>query len=215
VRPSVFRTGALVLSALAAISIGGCAGSSELEGPRVSTISELTVGPCASLDWPVSGPLSSPFGARWGHRHEGIDLAVAEGTPVHAACDGVVAYAGHRLRGYGNLVILKHAGALSTVYAHNRTLLVREGERVGRGQVIALSGQTGHATAPHVHFEVREDARPVDPLKYLHEPGPAPRLAQGSHPRRAGLSQARHPLQGRHPAHRSRPLVPPLHRPAR
>ena len=119
------------------------------------------------MDWPAEGPLSSGFGRRDGKPHEGIDLAVPEGTPVHAVCDGVVVYSGAKLRGYGRLVIVQHAGNLSTVYAHNSRLLVREGEPVTRGRVIALSGQTGRATAPHLHFEVRRDARPEDPLKYL------------------------------------------------
>jgi murein DD-endopeptidase MepM/ murein hydrolase activator NlpD len=115
----------------------------------------------------VSGTLSSPFGRREGQPHDGIDLAVPEGTPVRAACDGRVAYAGDRLRGYGRLVIVAHAGGLATVYAHNSRLEVQEGEPVARGQEIARSGQTGRASAPHVHFEVRRDNHPEDPLKYL------------------------------------------------
>jgi murein DD-endopeptidase MepM/ murein hydrolase activator NlpD len=136
------------------------------EAPR-STIRDVSLAPCAQLDWPVDGPLSSGFGRRDGRPHEGIDLAVPDGTPVRAAAGGVVAYAGDRLRGYGRLVIVAHAGGLSTVYAHNSRLLVREGEPVARGRVVALSGHSGHVTAPHVHFEVRRDARPEDPLKYL------------------------------------------------
>jgi murein DD-endopeptidase MepM/ murein hydrolase activator NlpD len=126
----------------------------------------LAAGPCARLSWPVDAPLSSPFGPRDGRAHDGIDLAAVEGTPVRAACDGVVAYAGDKLRGYGKLVILAHAG-LVTVYAHNRALVVKEGDAVARGQEIARSGATGHVTAPHLHFEVRRDNRPDDPLKYL------------------------------------------------
>jgi murein DD-endopeptidase MepM/ murein hydrolase activator NlpD len=148
----------------------GCA-ASEAEAPRGSVIRDLTATAtardCGAMEWPVDGPLSSGFGRRDGRAHDGIDLAVAEGTPVRAACDGTVAYAGDRLRGYGRLVIVAHAPGLATVYAHNSRLLVREGDAVRRGGVIALSGQTGHATAPHVHFEVRKDDRPRDPLKYL------------------------------------------------
>jgi murein DD-endopeptidase MepM/ murein hydrolase activator NlpD len=149
---------------------GGCAESLP-ELPR-SRIRVYTVGDCTLLSWPVDGPLSSPFGRRDGRPHDGIDLAVAAGTPVHAACDGTVAYVGERLRGYGRLVLVQHAGPLVTVYAHNRALLVREGEAVTRGQTIALSGATGRVTAPHLHFEVRQDNRPEDPLKYL-----APRVS--------------------------------------
>lgn len=119
------------------------------------------------LEWPVIAPLSSPFGWRDGRPHDGIDLAVPDGTPVRAADDGAVAFAGDRLRGYGRLVILEHAGGLVTVYAHNEALLVAEGERVARGQVIARSGHTGRVTAPHLHFEVRAGGRAVDPLPWL------------------------------------------------
>jgi murein DD-endopeptidase MepM/ murein hydrolase activator NlpD len=140
--------------------------------PQTSTIREIheaTIreADCARLDWPADGPVSSPFGRREGQPHEGIDLAVAEGTPVRAACAGRVAYAGDKLRGYGRLIIVAHAGGLATVYAHNSRLEVKEGDVIARGQEIARSGQTGRATAPHVHFEVRRDNRPEDPLKYL------------------------------------------------
>lgn len=152
--------------------LAGCAESAPEE--RTSRIRVFTVaapaaanGDCARLSWPVDGPLSSPFGERDGKRHEGIDLSVPTGTPVHAACDGIVAYAGDRLRGYGRLVIVQHAPPLVTVYAHNSELEVKEGDRVTRGQELARSGATGHVTAPHVHFEVRRDNRPDDPLKYL------------------------------------------------
>jgi murein DD-endopeptidase MepM/ murein hydrolase activator NlpD len=160
--------------ALAAVAaaLAGCAATVE-ETAAVSTIRELTVtpadvtAPCAAMLWPVDAPISSPFGRRDGREHAGIDLAVASDTPVRAACDGVVAYAGNGLRGYGNLVVLRHEGQLATMYAHNSALLVHEGELVLRGQVIARSGQTGHATAPHLHFEVRKDSIARDPLGYL------------------------------------------------
>ena len=123
--------------------------------------------PAGQLGWPVDAAISSPFGWRDGRPHQGIDLVVPDGTPVRAAGDGVVAYAGDRIRGYGRLVIVEHAGGLVTVYAHNEALLVVEGQLVSRAQVIARSGHTGHVTAPHVHFEVRVGGRPVDPLPYL------------------------------------------------
>jgi murein DD-endopeptidase MepM/ murein hydrolase activator NlpD len=178
------RAGAgVAAAALAAAVAAGCAPLVE-EAPRTSTIRELTVrdvleapperappalaGDCSML-WPVDGTLSSPFGSRDGrnHEHEGIDVAVAEDTPVRAACDGMVTYAGNGLRGYGNVVIVQHAGGLATVYAHNRALEVRVGDPVARGQEIARSGQTGHATAPHLHFEVRLGSIARDPLGYL------------------------------------------------
>lgn len=121
---------------------------------RVSTLSEVTSS-CGPLGWPVEAEVSSGFGTRDGKPHLGIDLVVPEGVPVLAACDGVVRYAGETLRGYGRTVLVEHEGGLVTAYAHNRRLLVRVGEQVTRGQTLALSGQTGRVTAPHVHFEVR------------------------------------------------------------
>jgi murein DD-endopeptidase MepM/ murein hydrolase activator NlpD len=110
--------------------------------------------------------LISGFGERERDKHEGIDLACPEGTPVHAADDGVVLFAGEK-RGYGKLVLLAHDGDLVTVYAHNSENEVSQGDRVSRGEVIARVGRTGNATGPHVHFEVRVGARPHDPLGFL------------------------------------------------
>jgi lipoprotein NlpD len=192
----VARGGLAAAVVLGAFASGGCGGF-EAEAPRTSRIRVVSVssagaspsarigaGPCADMAWPVDGVLSSTFGQRDGRPHEGIDLAVGEDTPVRAACDGVVAYAGDRLRGYGRLVILEHGAGLTTVYAHNHALRVREGERVAKGGVIALSGQTGHATAPHVHFEVRQDSRPRDPLEYLPPRTPARVATQARRARR-------------------------------
>ena len=133
---------------------------------RVSTLREITSS-CGSLGWPVEAEVSSGFGPRDGKPHLGIDLVVPEGVPVLAACDGVVRYVGETLRGYGRMVLVEHEGGLVTAYAHNERLLVQVGERVLRGQTLALSGQTGRVTAPHVHFEVRTggvNGRAVDPL---------------------------------------------------
>ncbi len=118
------------------------------------------------LSWPVSGPVTSGFGIRWGHMHEGIDIAVGTGTPVHAAEAGTVIYAGW-MEGYGNIVVIDHGNGLSTAYGHNSSLASSPGQSVAAGQVIAYSGSTGHSTGPHVHFEVRVDGSPVDPLGYL------------------------------------------------
>jgi murein DD-endopeptidase MepM/ murein hydrolase activator NlpD len=116
--------------------------------------------------WPVSGPVTSPFGWRWGRMHEGIDIAVPSGTPVHASAAGTVIYAGW-MEGYGNFVILDHGGGIATAYGHNTSVAVAVGQTVSQGQVIAYSGSTGHSTGPHVHFEVRVNGSAVDPLGYL------------------------------------------------
>jgi murein DD-endopeptidase MepM/ murein hydrolase activator NlpD len=118
------------------------------------------------LMWPVSGPVTSGFGWRWGRMHEGIDIAVGSGTPVHAAQSGRVIVAGW-MGGYGNLVVIDHGGGLSTAYGHNNSFAVGSGQSVSQGQVVAYSGNTGNSTGPHVHFEVRVNGSPVDPLGYL------------------------------------------------
>jgi murein DD-endopeptidase MepM/ murein hydrolase activator NlpD len=120
----------------------------------------------SGLIWPVNGPVTSGFGMRWGRMHTGIDIAVPTGTPVHASASGVVVFAGW-MSGYGNLVAIDHGGGLATAYAHNSSLLVSVGQKVSQGEVISLSGSTGHSTGPHVHFEVRVNGVPVDPLQYL------------------------------------------------
>lgn len=122
--------------------------------------------PGATLSWPVSGPVTSGFGPRWGRMHEGIDIAVSTGTPVRAAAAGTVIYVGW-LGGYGNLVVVDHGGGLSTAYAHNSSFSVGQGATVGAGAAIALSGNTGNSSGPHVHFEVRVNGSAVDPLRYL------------------------------------------------
>ena len=125
------------------------------------------------FSWPVvAGTLSSPFGVRGGVMHEGIDIAAPAGTPIHAADEGSVIFAG-RLHGYGNVVIVQHDGGYVTVYGHNQRNLVREGLRVSRGEEIAELGATGRASGPHLHFEVRYNNRPQNPMGYLPEPGPS------------------------------------------
>lgn len=118
------------------------------------------------LGWPVSGSVTSGFGPRWGRTHEGIDIAVPEGTPVRAAAAGTVIHAGW-LGGYGNLVVVDHGGGLSTAYAHNSALGASVGQSVAAGEVVAYSGNTGNSSGPHVHFEVRVGGSAVDPLGYL------------------------------------------------
>lgn len=122
--------------------------------------------PSASgLIWPVNGPVVSPFGMRWGRLHAGIDIAVGYGTPIHAAASGTVIFAGW-MGGYGNFVIIDHGGGLSTGYAHQSSIAVGGGT-VSQGQVIGYVGCTGHCFGPHLHFEVRVNGTPVDPLGYL------------------------------------------------
>jgi murein DD-endopeptidase MepM/ murein hydrolase activator NlpD len=125
-------------------------------------------GGAAGFRWPVRGRVIAGFGPKAnGLQNDGINVAVPEGTPVKAAEDGVVAYAGNELKGYGNLVLVRHSNGFVTAYAHASELLVKRGDAVKRGQVIAKSGQTGSVTAPQLHFEIRKGATPVDPSQYL------------------------------------------------
>ncbi len=120
----------------------------------------------SGLMWPVNGPVVSRFGMRWGRMHEGWDIAVPAGTPIHAAQSGVVTYAGW-MSGYGNIVIVQHAGSLSTAYGHQSRLGSSVGQIVTQGQVIGFVGCTGHCFGDHVHFETRINGNAVDPDNYL------------------------------------------------
>ena len=120
----------------------------------------------AGLIWPVQGVLTSTFGMRWGRMHEGIDIGAAQGTPIYAAAGGTVNYAGWE-GGYGNLTVIDHGNGLATAYGHQSQLAVSSGQTVSRGQVIGYVGSTGHSTGPHLHFEVRVNGVPNDPLSYL------------------------------------------------
>jgi murein DD-endopeptidase MepM/ murein hydrolase activator NlpD len=118
--------------------------------------------------WPVRGKVISAYGAKPnGLRNEGINIAVPEGTSVRAADGGVVAYAGNELKGYGNLVLIRHEGGWVTAYAHNKELFVKRGDAVKRGDVIAKAGQTGSVSSPQVHFEIRKGATAMDPMRFL------------------------------------------------
>jgi murein DD-endopeptidase MepM/ murein hydrolase activator NlpD len=149
--------------------------------PMPDTADSAVTPPLAAASTPFRWPLAtgrivvgSPFGTREGRPHEGIDLPAPVGTPVFAAADGRVVYAGNGIRGYGNLIVVRHAGDLLTVYAHNSVLLVTPGQPVRAGDRIALVGQSGRATGPHLHFEVRAGQVPRNPMGFL------PRLARGS-----------------------------------
>jgi len=119
------------------------------------------------FSWPVHGVVISDYGLRRGAHHDGLDIKAPSGTIVRAAESGRVIHADASLSGYGKLIILKHAGRLSSVYAHNRKMLVSVGQFVEKGDAIAELGQTGNASVPHLHFEIRSDGSPRDPLEYL------------------------------------------------
>jgi murein DD-endopeptidase MepM/ murein hydrolase activator NlpD len=135
-------------------------------GETATDGSSAPSGPPASFIWPVSGPITSPFGMRWGTLHPGIDIGVPSGTPIHAAAAGKVIWCGW-MSGYGNLVMIDHGGGLASLYGHQTRVAVSCGESVAQGQLIGYSGCTGFCTGPHVHFEIRVNGSPVDPLGYL------------------------------------------------
>ena len=126
-------------------------------------------GGSGGLIWPVSGAVVSGFGARWGSMHEGIDIAVPEMTPIRAAATGTVVLLQSEASsgGYGNFTCLDHGGGLSTCYAHQTSFAVGEGQSVSQGDIVGYTGCTGHCYGPHLHFEVRINGSPTDPMGYL------------------------------------------------
>jgi murein DD-endopeptidase MepM/ murein hydrolase activator NlpD len=133
---------------------------------RAAQVGETSTPSSAGLIWPVSGPITSPFGWRWGRMHQGIDIGVPMGTPIKAAAAGTIIYCGWE-SGYGNLTVIDNGGNLATAYGHQSSIAVSCGEQVAQGQVIGYVGCTGHCTGPHLHFEVRINGSPVDPMGYL------------------------------------------------
>jgi murein DD-endopeptidase MepM/ murein hydrolase activator NlpD len=134
--------------------------------------------------WPLKHiEVTSPYGRRGREFHEGVDLRAKVGTPVYAAGNGVVLYAASRIRGYGRMVVIRHDSGLSTVYAHNSRLLVKQGQKVRQGQLVAYSGNTGHTRGPHLHFEVRNGLSPLNPLDMM------PQLAFGDRPELKRVAQ--------------------------
>jgi lipoprotein NlpD len=119
-----------------------------------------------ALLWPINGSINSGYGARGAAFHDGIDIGAPEGTPIRAVDKGEVIYS-DQIRGYGNIVIVRHGGGIVSVYAHNQINLVREGQSVDRGEVIAKVGSTGRVTGPHLHFEIRKHNAAQDPMRYL------------------------------------------------
>jgi murein DD-endopeptidase MepM/ murein hydrolase activator NlpD len=136
------------------------------QSARASSAATDTTPSTHGLIWPVSGPVTSPFGYRWGRLHAGIDIGVGYGTPIHAAAAGTVVLAGWT-GGYGNYTCIDHGGGLATCYAHQSSYAVSAGAQVSQGQVIGYVGSTGHSFGAHLHFEVRINGTPVDPLGYL------------------------------------------------
>ncbi|MEA2975173.1 MAG: hypothetical protein QOF19_693 [Alphaproteobacteria bacterium] len=138
------------------------------QAPDVDSGTKTADASSPGFRWPVRGRIIAGFGPKTnGQQNDGINLAVPEGTPVKAAEDGVVAYAGNELKGYGNLVLVRHPNGYVTAYAHASEVLVKRGDTIKRGQVIARSGQTGTVTSPQLHFEIRKGSAPVDPTQYL------------------------------------------------
>lgn len=143
--------------------------------PSTSDVSTGTIRPPAKprsagdkLRWPVNGKIISGFGQRNdGTHNDGINLSVPPGTGVHAAEQGTIAYAGSELKGYGNLILVRHDNGWVTAYAHNDQILVKRGDKVQRGQVIAKAGRTGSVDQPQLHFELRQGSKPVDPVPFL------------------------------------------------
>ncbi|HEU4392080.1 MAG TPA: peptidoglycan DD-metalloendopeptidase family protein [Solirubrobacterales bacterium] len=127
------------------------------------------VGGSGGLIWPVNGAVVSGFGMRWGRMHEGVDIAVPEMTPIRAAASGVVIATQSEAEsgGYGNFTCIDHGGGLSTCYAHQTSFAVAAGQSVSQGAIIGYSGCTGHCLGPHLHFEVRINGSPTDPMGYL------------------------------------------------
>ncbi|MEO1111431.1 MAG: LysM peptidoglycan-binding domain-containing M23 family metallopeptidase [Pseudomonadota bacterium] len=139
-----------------------------IKTPKVDNTSKEAVTSDAKFRWPVRGRIISDFGTKpGGGKNEGVNLAVPEGTPVKAADDGTVIYSGNELKGYGNLVLVRHSEGWVSAYAHNSELKVKRGDTIRRGDVIGLAGATGSVNQPQVHFELRKGNKPVDPLNHL------------------------------------------------
>lgn len=153
------------------VAEGGQAPTPETAAGKDPSVDAGTASADASatgLRWPVRGKVISSFGQKPnGLKNEGINIAVPEGTSIRAASDGVVAYAGNELKGYGNLVLIRHSDGYVTAYAHCKELFVKRGDTVKRGDVIAKAGQTGSVSSPQLHFEVRKGATAMDPMQFL------------------------------------------------
>jgi murein DD-endopeptidase MepM/ murein hydrolase activator NlpD len=158
----ILSSGALLLVLVCLPGLSGCLHG----GPRIAR----SATPSRPSIWPVSSPgqrISSRFGEQRGSRtHKGLDIRVEKGTPIVATADGIAVFSG-RQRGYGRVVILEHPGDIQTVYAHLKKQKAKAGRRVRQGQVIGKAGASGNATAPHLHYEIRQSGRPVNPASWL------------------------------------------------
>ncbi len=142
--------------------------ASDATQPASNATKPVAGKPAGRFGWPAKGPVISRFGRKAnGERNDGINISVPRGTPVHAAENGVVIYAGNELKGYGNLVLVRHGEGWVSAYAHNHDLSVKRGDAVKKGQVIATAGDTGSVSEPQVHFELRRNSKPVDPMPLL------------------------------------------------
>jgi len=140
---------------------------SDVKPPETDPIKADDAAP--SFRWPVRGQVVSGFGPKPdGLRNDGIDIAVPENTPIKAADDGIVIYAGNQLKTFGNLVLVRHNNQYVTAYAHAKDLRVKQGDAIKAGEIIGTSGQTGNVATPQVHFEIRKGSTPVDPMRLLH-----------------------------------------------
>ena len=167
-KPTVNRRVASAPSDVDPITTGSIPPAVAQPKPERNAVTQPTTPNSRSFRWPVRGRVISEFGPKPNGQHnDGINLAVPEGTSVKAAEDGIVIYSGNELKGYGSLVLVRHSDGWVTAYAHNSTLMVKRGDSVRRGQVIAKAGATGSVDQPQVHFELRRGSRPVDPLPYL------------------------------------------------
>jgi murein DD-endopeptidase MepM/ murein hydrolase activator NlpD len=133
----------------------------------VASRSASSVASSGATVWPARGTITSLYGPRWGKNHYGIDIAAPTGSNVTAFRSGTVVFSGWDSGGYGNLVIIDHGNGLQSYYGHNSQLIVKKGQSVSAGQLIAKVGSTGDSTGPHCHFEVRKNGTPVNPYNYL------------------------------------------------
>jgi murein DD-endopeptidase MepM/ murein hydrolase activator NlpD len=143
--------------------------ASNLPPPTTAPVQPaITVGVTPTFAWPMTGQVISDFGSGGsGQRNNGINIAAPEGTPIRAAAAGTVSYAGNELRGYGNLILIKHDDGYVTAYAHAERIIVQRGDTVTKGQVIAYAGSTGDVTTPQLHFEIRHGVQPINPRTLL------------------------------------------------
>ncbi|SDS15933.1 peptidoglycan DD-metalloendopeptidase family protein [Bradyrhizobium canariense] len=166
--PAVTRVAAVAGDTQQKVRLAQSAPNSEEPAVESPVKAAEATGAVPTFRWPVRGKVITAYGAKAnGKSNDGINLAVPEGTPIKAADDGVVAYSGNELKGYGNLVLIRHANGYVTAYAHASELLVKRGDTIKRGQVIAKSGQSGEVQSPQLHFEIRKGSSPVDPLQFL------------------------------------------------